>query len=131
MITKEYYDQYQLVKSQYDCMEEEILKRVIEIGLMLKYINEKEDKVDTFFIEKNIVYVNYTWWSGESTDSQYRFPIEYLWSDDLLSLERQRRIEEEEDRKLKILKDEIRQKEIDKANRYCLYETLKSEFEGK
>jgi len=131
MITKEYYDQYQLIKSQCDCMEEEILKRAIEIGLMLKYINEKEDKVDTFFIEKNIVYVNYTWWSGESTDGQYDFPIEYLWSNDVIELEIKRCKElrlkqEQEDRKEKEKKEEV-----DKANRYCLYEKLKVEFEGK
>jgi hypothetical protein len=132
-ITKEYFNQYQLLESQYNCIYEEIKTRAIEIGLLLKLISEKDVKeIKSMNIENDIVYIEYEYYCGEWCHDQYQysFPIEYLWSDNLVELE----INRKKELKIKLEKEAVEKKkkdeEVAQAKRYCLYKKLKLGFEG-
>jgi hypothetical protein len=137
MLDKITWDEFIDAENKYNFYYEKIKERAIEIGLELQLISEKDSgNIDDIFHDKDqenkeLIYVNYSYYCGEWTSDQFRFPIEYLWSDELLLKEKERQKEIEDERK-KLEKEMKKKKEEEQENiTYQNYLILRKKYEGK
>ena len=130
MLTKSIFYEYLEVKEALKSLENKVFERCEEIIRKLNWDHSID--IQNIDIEDNsiIVYFSYSF-RGYDNNESFRFPIEYLWTENYYEIEQKKR-EEENKKKSEKEQEDIRKKELEKEKKaYALYLELKEKYEKK